>query len=239
MDKPNNTSSQNVDQIRDILFGKQLRDYEARVDRLEEEIQNKSINLRDEVVSQVGELLGNLREEINESRNEILVKVDDRIKKYEEVNGDANVKLNEFSLNIKDINTKLKEMEDEFHSQLLEQTKFIYGELQEQISKLVENFNSVLKTVNNEKMGYGQLKAIFYKMIDFMQKSQIDAENNDFKNYLKGAEEADNHLNNPPKQSSLPPKKMFSTKVSPAEEIINKNVPNNSPSFGGIRKFQE
>ena len=65
---PENTDLTNVDKIRDILFGNQMRDYDRKFNQLEERIANDLSTLRKESALQIESLQTFLQSEIMGSK---------------------------------------------------------------------------------------------------------------------------------------------------------------------------
>lgn len=95
-----NDEANNVDKIRDILFGNQMRDYDGKFARFEERLQSEAHELRDDVMRRLASLeafvkgeLGALAEQIQSEKEERLqtvkavsVELKEHVKAWEKKN---------------------------------------------------------------------------------------------------------------------------------------------------------
>lgn len=134
-------STENVDKIRDILFGTQMRDYERRFLRLEERLLKECADLRsdthkrlDATDAYIKHEIESLAERLNRERTERIENVEDFLGKLTELTKDFERKVRQ----IEDQNSKSQR---DFRQQLLEQGKLLSDEIRtkfEEISSLCE-----------------------------------------------------------------------------------------------------
>jgi chromosome segregation ATPase len=72
------TSSGNVDKIRDILFGSQMRDYEQRFVRLEESLRKESADLRESTRRRLDALESYVKKELESLQSRLRTEKDER-----------------------------------------------------------------------------------------------------------------------------------------------------------------
>ncbi len=120
---------ENVDKIRDILFGNQMRDYERKFTRLEERIMKEVTRLREESSKRLNDLEGYVNKEIGS--------LGARLKNEQNDRAEGEKRLaDELSKAIKLMEKKLTEMDNQFddvtrelRQQILDQSKTLSEEI--------------------------------------------------------------------------------------------------------------
>jgi hypothetical protein len=119
-----------MDKIRDILFGNQMRDYERRFARMEEQIADTIQDLRDETHKRLGALELFFKEE--------MAAIQERLKTEEELRSQGDQGISDemknvsaaLSKNLVQTNDKFAERATELRRQILEQSKQLTSEIQ-------------------------------------------------------------------------------------------------------------
>ena len=78
----------NVDKIRDILFGTQMRDYEQRFARLEESLRKESAELRDSTRKRLDALEGYIKKELESLESRLKSEKDERSENHRQLAGE-------------------------------------------------------------------------------------------------------------------------------------------------------
>lgn len=120
---------ENVDKIRDILFGNQMRDYERKFARLEERIMKEVTRLREESSKRFDDLETYLNKEVES--------LDNRLKNEQNARSEAEKDLtDELSKTFKHLEKKMTDMDDQFNNttrdlrqQILDQSKILSLEI--------------------------------------------------------------------------------------------------------------
>ncbi|MBT8136472.1 MAG: hypothetical protein KJO54_05605 [Gammaproteobacteria bacterium] len=137
---------QNVDKIREILFGGQMRDYQHRFDELESNISAASENLRNDLANRIESLEGFVRREL-ELLGERMI--NDRRERVEERENNA--------AELQDMRRRFEESLTRLDEQTAGETRAIRSALQEKSLELVQviqqsrdEFNSMLSRQANQ-----------------------------------------------------------------------------------------
>jgi len=135
------TSGGNVDKIRDILFGAQMRDYETRFQRLEETVLNETAEIRETSRRRYEQLEGYVRREfealqsrLRSERDERTEANDQRIREMKELGESINRRL-------RDLDDRGTQVERDLREQLLQQAKDLTDEIRDRhdsMSSLIE-----------------------------------------------------------------------------------------------------
>lgn len=131
----------NVDKIRDILFGSQMRDYEARFARLEETLVKETAEIRDSSRRRFDQLEDYLRRELEALQNRVKAERDER----SDTAGQQSRELKELGESLgrrlRDLDDRGTTVERDLRSQLLQQAKDLGEEMRsrhDEISVLLE-----------------------------------------------------------------------------------------------------
>lgn len=157
-------STGNIDKIRDILFGSQMRDYEKRFAKLEERLQREHQELKEEMRKRLESLESYIRSEADA--------LSSRITSEQEQRGDS---LTDLSREMKDIAKSLEKktaMLDELFNknnremrqQTLDQTKQLMEEIQSKHQSLSQSLERAVRELTEEKMERNGLADLFTEM---------------------------------------------------------------------------
>lgn len=150
----------NVEKIRDILFGSQMREYEKRFVRLEDRMQKEISSLKDELSKTFDSLEKFMKKEFELLNERLEKEQDDRssaIKKVTEELKDNSSNLEKKILQTED---KLNKRSRELHEQILDQSKSLSDEIRqkhEAISELLDKEAQELRTDKVERADLSEL----------------------------------------------------------------------------------
>jgi uncharacterized phage infection (PIP) family protein YhgE len=156
-----NAEGANVDKIRDILFGSQMRDYEKRFARLEEAVTKALETLREDMTKRL-DTLSNYAKEESESLGQRI-----KAEKSERAEG-----IKEITREIKDgakiVEKKLSQLEDqmsdghaELRAKLLEHSKAVSAEIDKLRRDTSAALNREVEVLRDEKTDRAGLADLF------------------------------------------------------------------------------
>lgn len=123
--------SQNVDRIRDILFGSQMRDYDGRFQRLEERLAAEANNLRADVGKRLEAIEAYMRGESESLGNRLNTEQSERGQAVERINRDLAETTRHLNERITNLDNQIaKELRD-LRQLMLDQTKALSAEIKE------------------------------------------------------------------------------------------------------------
>ena len=154
----------NVDKIRDILFGSNMREYEKRFARLEERLTKSSDALREDLKKRFDALESYVREEMES--------LSQRLKTEKSERGDALKELTRESRdNSKALEKKLSQLEDQIanvqgdlRSRILEQSKALGNQIQKSKEELEVSLESEAEALRNDKTDRAMLADLFNEL---------------------------------------------------------------------------
>jgi hypothetical protein len=162
--KTNSAGAGNVDKIRDILFGNQMRDYEKKFARVEEKLQKESGDLRDDTRKRIANLEAYIRKEIEETDGRIKTEHDERV----ESSRSLSIELRETAKNLEKMISQLEEQMTKNHrdlrQQLLEQSKNLSEEVRTASEQLRAALDRAVMELGSEKVARSSLGALFSEM---------------------------------------------------------------------------
>jgi flagellar biosynthesis GTPase FlhF len=154
----------NIDRIRDIIFGNQMRDYEKRFTRLEERLLKESADLREDVKRRFEQLDQYTRHEVDA--------LSERLKSEQTARGTA---LTEATRELRDLakNTEKKTAQldeqaiknaRELRQQLLDQARQLSDELRQRFDDLAAIVEHEASELRDDKTDRAALAALFTEM---------------------------------------------------------------------------
>jgi len=153
-----------MEKIRDILFGNQMRDYERRFSRMEEQMAQAMLEMRQENQKRLEALEFYFKEE--------LAALKDRIKAESDQRGDGDKKLNEelqkastsTAKAITKVEEKLSERATELRQQILQQSKQLSAEIQAKNEQAAHELKKTADDLEETKINRSTLAEYLIEM---------------------------------------------------------------------------
>lgn len=154
----------NINKIRDILFGGQMRDYDRRFVRLEERIGKEMNDLRDESRKRIDSLETFFRKEIDALSVRVIGEQNIRTDAVRElVQGLKDLSVN-FDRKLSQMGEQNNRNDSELRQQLLEQSKVIREEIQGRYSELLKAIDREAVELRHEKTDRTALSEMFAEL---------------------------------------------------------------------------
>ena len=141
----------NVDKIRDILFGRQMVDYDGRFARLEEKLTREAAALRDEVRARIDTLDGYVRQETETLARKIETEKRERIDAVGDITREVRSDREQFARRVDDIGAGTEEDVRNVRQQLLDEASRIRESLQAKAEDLVRSLDQHVDTLQDQK----------------------------------------------------------------------------------------
>lgn len=150
----------NVDQIRDILFGSQMKDYERKFSRLEERILKEVSRLKDDTNKRFDALEDFINKGMDSLGDKLKSERSDRSDAVKELTSELNntAKALEKKLNSLESSTE-KDVRD-LRQSLLEQSKTLLNEIGDKHDEGMEVFDRSVTELRDEKANRSTLSAL-------------------------------------------------------------------------------
>jgi len=131
----------NVDKIRDILFGNQMRDYESRFARLEETLIKETVEIRETNRRRFDQLESYIRKEFETVQTRLKVERDEQSDMASRQSRDLKELSDSLGRRIRDLDDRGTGVERDLRAELLEQARDLNEEMrarQDELSALLE-----------------------------------------------------------------------------------------------------
>jgi hypothetical protein len=151
----------NVDQIRDILFGGQMRQYERRFQELAERLERESVGLRGDMEKRLGALERRLDEQIEKLGKSLRQEASDRNQAVDDLEARnlqaLRLTKSEFGASLEKANKELSELADRERHELGE----LGAALREAVARVESTLTAAREELRSEKVGREDLAALF------------------------------------------------------------------------------
>lgn len=162
----------NIDKIREILFGSQMRDYEKRFSRLEDRLLKECASLKDETRKRLETLELFVQQEVESLTERIRVGQEAGIEAAREITREANHELSQELRNtVKSLDRRVSHLDDqsarnqrEIRQQLLDQSKNLSDEIQQKYLEILSMLEQEAVELRTEKTDRATLAALFTEM---------------------------------------------------------------------------
>ncbi|MCG8426148.1 MAG: gp58-like family protein [Chromatiales bacterium] len=157
-------SENNVDKIRDILFGGQMKDYEGRFKRLEEKLTQEASRLTQDMEDRMNSLEKFMRKEIDLKAEQLQQERKDRLdglKNLDQALQSLNATLNDRLNELDEGNRRsLSDTRQEFHDEI----SILQTRLREQQENLTRSLEEEATQLRNDKVSRSNLSGLLSEM---------------------------------------------------------------------------
>lgn len=150
----------NVDKIRDILFGSQMRDYDKRFGRLEERLIKDAESLRDEMKKRFEALEAFVQKEIESLSQRLKTEKAERGEAVKEIGVQMRDTSKAFDKRLGSLDDQLTGDTAELRARILEQSKALTSEIAEksrEAKRLLDQEVATLRVEKTDREGLGDL----------------------------------------------------------------------------------
>lgn len=160
-DDATNAESGNVDKIREILFGGQMRDYDKRFNRLEERLLKESAELREDSRRRVEALETFVNKEFAALINRLQAEQQSRESSVQIMSRELNEAIKSLDAKLTQFYNQSTETGHDLRQQLLEQSKNLNEEIRRKHDDVSATLERELAELNHEKTDRASLSALF------------------------------------------------------------------------------
>ena len=156
-DGPPIDESQNVDRIRDILFGPQMRDYDSRFQRLEERLALEANNLRWDIQKRLEAMETFMRGETESLGNRLTSEQSERSQVLEKIGRDLAETARHFNERIGNLDGQMAKEIRDLRQQMLDHSKALSGEIKDKHDQLRAGLEHETSQLRNSMTAKEQL----------------------------------------------------------------------------------
>lgn len=158
------TPGGNIDKIRDILFGSQMRDYDRRFTRLEERMQRENAELKDEIRKRLETLEGYIRNEVDALSTRLKTEQSERGDSVKEVARELKEITQSLEKKTAQLDDLLNKNHRDLRQQALDQSKQLLEEIQAKHQSLSQSLDRAVQELSVDKMERNGLADLFTEM---------------------------------------------------------------------------
>lgn len=151
----------NIDKIRDILFGVQMRDYEKRFSRLEERVLKESADLRGEIKRRFDSLESYVRHEFEASAERLRAEQQSRGESVQGLARELRDTGQALERKLAQFDEQTGRAQRELRQQLLEQSQGLSEEIRRKGEELSAAFEREVGVLGHDKTDRASLAALF------------------------------------------------------------------------------
>jgi len=141
----------NVDQIRDIIFGSQMRDYESRFQGLEKRLMDELAASRKEVGNRVDALETYMHSEMDALNERLSVERSERENEDKEISDELKKTAKEILKKLSSLDESVAKQNRELRQQLLEQSKTLSSDIESTKTQLNQALTNATDELRNSK----------------------------------------------------------------------------------------
>jgi len=154
----------NVDKIRDILFGGQMRDYDKRFKRLEDRVSQENMNFREEIFQRLKVLEERMDSEIDSLSEKSKLERQERQAALADLERDLKALKNELNNRITQFDEQISRDIKNLRQQTLSKFQETALQIRQQNDSLTGLINQEVSQLHDEKVNRSDLATFFHEM---------------------------------------------------------------------------
>jgi DNA repair exonuclease SbcCD ATPase subunit len=154
----------NVDKIRDILFGSNMREYEKRFARLEERLTKSSDALREDLKKRFDSLESYVREELESLSQRLKTEKSERAESLKELTRESRDNSKTLEKKLSQLEEQLDSAQGDLRSKILEQSKSLSTQIQKSKDEVETALEHEAETLRADKTDRAMLADLFTEL---------------------------------------------------------------------------
>jgi len=157
-------SGASVDKIRDILFGSQIKNYEARFARLEEALARETAEIKDTLHRRLESLEAFFKKETESLAARLKAERDEREEVLNEISRELKAASAQLSKKIAELDNKASENRSSARQELMAESRKIFEEIRQRNDSISALLESRVRELNHAKTDRSALAALFVEL---------------------------------------------------------------------------
>lgn len=153
--------SGNLDKVRDILFGTQIRDYDKRFVRLEERLVQECANLREDTRRRLDSLETYIKQEVESLTDWIKNQQAERDEAVKELAQEHKDTIKSLEKKIAQLDAEATKSDRDLRQQILDQSKSLNDEIRQKYEEILAVLERETKVLRTDKTDRSTLAALF------------------------------------------------------------------------------
>jgi len=154
----------NIDKVRDILFGGQMREYERRFIKLEERLLKETAELRDDLRKRLASLEQYMKQESSSLSDRIKAEHDDRNDATKDLAKEAKETAKAFEKKTGQLDDHISKVQRELRQQLLELQQHMNDDLRQKIDEVLARIGQEANQLRVDKADRATLAELLTEM---------------------------------------------------------------------------
>jgi hypothetical protein len=161
---PGDDSAGNIDKVRDILFGGQMRDYDRRFQRLEERLVQEVGELKDDLRKRLAALEQFMKQEVASLADRITTEHDERTNATKDLSREARESAMAFEKKTGQLDDQIGRVQRELRQQILELQQRMSDDLREKVDEVLARLAREANELRSDKTDRATLAALLTEM---------------------------------------------------------------------------
>ncbi|MFH2095752.1 MAG: hypothetical protein ABIJ16_08610 [Bacteroidota bacterium] len=158
---PDSDDLGNMDKIRDILFGNQIRDYENRFSKMELHLSKETADLKNETLKRLDTLEMFVKNELNALSERLIKEADERSETDKTLSHEIKDTLSTVTKKIGQVEDRIEKRSKDLREQIMEQTKRLSGDIQEKYELNSRELTAAVEALSDAKVDRAGLSELF------------------------------------------------------------------------------
>ena len=154
----------NLDKVRDLLFGGQMRDFDRRFTRLEERLVKETADLRDEVRKRLATLEAYVKAEVDSLSDRLRAEQDGRASADQDLGRDLRGAAQQFDQKVSQLDELVARGQRELRQQLHSQHQELSDEIRQRFEDVLERLSREAGELRGDKTDRKALAALLTEM---------------------------------------------------------------------------
>lgn len=160
----NSAEDQNIDKVRDILFGSQVRNFDRRFSKLEEKFENELAEAREETTKKLNELEEFINREVSSLIERITTEQHSRQDDVKKLSGELKDSSHDFDKKLTTMGEQTAKHESELRQKILEQSKSLTDEMKKRQEAILAKLERESSELREDKADRVAMAEIFTEM---------------------------------------------------------------------------
>lgn len=154
----------NIDKVRDILFGGQMRDYERRFTRFEERLAQETAELKEDLRKRLSALEQFVKQEVGSVSDRIKAEHDERAGAVKDLARDMRESMKTVEKKTSQLDDQIEKLQRELRKQVLDLHKQLSDDIRAKVDDVLARLNQTAADLRHDKTDRTALAALLNEM---------------------------------------------------------------------------
>lgn len=154
----------NIDKIRSVIFGDQMRDYDKKFNRLEERMTQDITDLREETREHFSSLEAHITRELDSLVNRLRTEQDERTTGAQEMQRELRQLTQDLDQKLSQLDNSTSETQRDLRQQILDQSKSLREEMRQKFQEMIHCLENESEELKANKVGRALMANLLTEM---------------------------------------------------------------------------